>query len=506
MVDIRDEIEGSLALACREVGLRGFRAYCEWVREEALLPRQEEWAEIFLRDGDDVVVAPPGTYKSSLMRKMLEWLVGLDQESTNLWVMNTEPQSQLQVGAIGSTLEGMLVPRYKQVFPWVTPDRVRGWNKTLLFVMRRKVSDADPTLYGAGYTGAYQGLHPQRIFVDDMTDQRDVDQPSVMKVQREIMRGVLADRWRPVKGVLGQGRKVIMTRWGDSEDSDLLSTLRALGYRVHQYPIEGDYKWGRLLAPDVYDDQRLDAIREAKEAVVVGEEEIYSSSNLYQTTFMCNPGRAGGEIIKRGWWRYYHTLPETFHHVLHSWDLATGRGRGHDYTAYQAWGRADNGYYLIGLDRWRDVGSPLSVEREMQVQYTAPEGRLRPRQILVEDVGSSTGVVDYLKEQTALPILAVRPGTRDKKARVDAVLGLIEAGRVWLPANNAKAHEFVAEASAFTGRGDRHDDWVDCMTQAVRFMLARAGSNGEGGGAIVGGPKGDARWRNQSRVPSMSPR
>lgn len=488
-----------MALRCREPTIEGLKAYCEYVREEPLLPRQVEWAQIFLQDGDDVIVAPPGTYKSSLTRKVLEWLIGLDQESGNLWMMNTSDQSQLQVMAIEATLE--MYPRYQKVFPAVVSDKDRGWSKTAMFVKRRRIADADPTLFASGYTGNYQGLHPQRIFMDDLTNQLNVAQPVTMREQRALIRGVVYDRLKPIPGRPAQGRKVIMTRWGDNEDADLLSTFKAMGYRIHVYPIKGDYAWGPLLAPDVYDDQKLQDIKEAKESLVIGEEEILVSGGLYQTTFMCKPGGMGAGLIKREWWRWYHELPE-LKHVIHSWDLATGRGTRYDYTAYTAWGRADNGYYMIDLDRWQDIGSPQTVAEKMQVLYTAPEGRLIPREILVEDVGTSTGTVDYLKGETALPIVPVPPGTRDKKARVQSILGLIHYGKVWLPSQpewlRKKALEFVAECEKFTGEGDRHDDWVDTMSQGLRFLLKRASSTGEAGGLFTGGQE-KRRWPKRFR-------
>jgi len=110
--------------------------------------------------------------------------------------------------------------------------------------------------------------------------------------------------------------------------------------------------------------------------------------------------------------------------------------------------------------------------RRMELLY----GVHRPRWVLVEDVGTSVPVVDYIKQHTRLPIKPVVPGrlgrksgiVRDKEARLRGVVHLIEAGRVWLPATAPWVEEFIDECAAFPG--GQYDDQVDQMTQALEYM------------------------------------
>jgi len=91
----------------------------------------------------------------------------------------------------------------------------------------------------------------------------------------------------------------------------------------------------------------------------------------------------------------------------------------------------------------------------------------KPAQILVEDQASGQSLIQELKYQAALPIIAVMVD-RDKLARAEAVTPIIEAGKVFLPESAPWLNDYIDELAAFpTGV---HDDAVDSTTQALNYL------------------------------------
>lgn len=353
--------------------------------------------------------------------------------------------------SIADTIEQNL--QYRAVFPGVEPDKPRGWSHDTLFVKREDTNNPFATVYGTGIDGPYQGVHVDMIIVDDPTDQQDVRSQVTMQQQRERVRGVMLDRLKPGGSIIG-----ILTRWGEA---DLVRDFRDMGFEVLQYPIEGRYPWGRLLFPEFFSDEKLALIRTTKDR---GGEGL--STGLYMLTYMCDPGGASGSIVKREWWQFYTDVPK-MEYRIHSWDLATGR-QGGDYTAFGCWGVSENGYYLMEAGR-QSVTMDDLIER-MKVLAA----RDKPRVILVEDVGTSIPVVDYLKKHTRLPIQAVKPGSRDKISRLQGVVHMIEAKRVWLPVGASWVPGYIDELASFPGGS--FDDQVDQTSQALAYLEARPGA------------------------------
>lgn len=425
---------------------RSFPHFCAFVHERPLYPHQLAWADELQRPGaKTLIVAPPGSLKSTTCSYYVEWCIGRDQDDTTLLVMNTATQAMRQVMAMADTIEHN--ERYHMVFPDVKPDKARGWSHDTLYVQRKDSNNPYATVYGTGIDGPYQGVHVGRIIVDDPTDQQDVRSDVTMQQQRERVRGVMLDRLKLGGSIFG-----ILTRWGEA---DLVRDFRDMGFEVIEHPVIGRYKWGRLLCPELFSDDTLGRLRQTKDRGGGGV-----STGLFMLTYMCDPGAASGSMVKREWWQYYSTLPPMTR-TLHSWDLSTGRAGG-DFQAFGQWSVGEDGYYLQDAGHWRLTLDEL-IEK---MKYLAQ--RDRPQVILVEDVGTSIPVVEYLKTHTRLPIVAVKPGSRDKVARLQGVVHMIEAKRVWLPTGALWLREYVDEMAAFPG--GQHDDQCDQTSQALEYL------------------------------------
>jgi len=426
---------------------RDFNFFCEFVHDRPLFAHQKMWARELQTDQDTLIIAPPGTLKSTLLTYFIEWSIGNNPDFKVLHIMNTATQASRQVMAIADTIEHN--ERYQAIFG-IVPDKSRTWSKDTLYVQRTDKNNPYATVYGTGIDGPYQGVHVDMIVVDDPTDQQDVRSEITMQQQRERVRGVLRDRLNPGGKIIG-----ILTRWGEA---DLVRDFEDMGFNVLACPVEGRYTWGRLLFPEFFSDEALQRIRSAKDQGGDG-----LSTGLYTLTYMCDPTGAAGSMVQRAWWQFYNDQPE-FNRIIHSWDLSTGR-LGGDFTSFGAWGVAENGYYLF--DSLRDHLTMDGVIEKMRMLAN----RDRPQAILVEDAGTSIPVVDYLKKHTRLPIHAIKPGSRDKVSRLQGVVHLIEAKRVWLPVGKSWVAPYMDELAAFPG--GQHDDAVDMTSQALTYLEKR---------------------------------
>jgi predicted phage terminase large subunit-like protein len=444
-----------------------FAAYCKFVHDFEMCEHLHVWhKELYRNDvSKTLIVAPPETYKSTLLRYETEYHIGKNPDECTLLIMNTATQAMKQVMAIAETIEGNV--KYQEVFPHVKPDTARGWSKDTLFITRPNRERPDPTLYGTGIDGPYQGLHVERLIIDDPTDQQDVRSETTMSQQRERLQGVLIDR------VKNGGRIwAILTRWGES---DLTNTMKNMGFQVLEQPIEGRYSWGRLLCPTYFPDTRLADIKQGKQ----GDLASGMSGDLWTLTYLCDPSGSEGSMIRREWWKYYGEAPQFKGRPIHSWDLSTGRSSLGDYSGFGSWSVGENGYYMTSGGHWR-----LDMDGLIAKMLLFAETE-QPQKILVEEVGTSIPVVEYLEKHTRLPVYAVKPGSRDKVARVQGVQHIIEAGRAWLPNNQAWVHDFIDECARFPG--GQFDDQVDQMSQALDYLLKHGGYRYDAKPLFIGG-------------------
>ena len=96
--------------------------------------------------------------------------------------------------------------------------------------------------------------------------------------------------------------------------------------------------------------------------------------------------------------------------------------------------------------------------------------RHQPSKIYIEDAASGQSLIQSLKNNTRLPIIAVRVD-RDKVSRANAVTGQVEAGNVVLPSRAAWLDDFLDEVTGFPGV--THDDQVDAFVGGLTQMAVK---------------------------------
>lgn len=139
-----------------------------------------------------------------------------------------------------------------------------------------------------------------------------------------------------------------------------------------------------------------------------------------------------------------------------------------DYTVISAWATTpDNLLIWLGCLRLRcEIPDIPSHVAGMYARYGA-------RKAYIEGGGLQKGVGQFARRHpSGMNVIEFVP-QGDKLRNATDALCMAEAGRVWMPADDPAfpLEEVQAELLRFTGSGKEHDDIVDTLASAARFVM-----------------------------------
>jgi len=181
---------------------------------------------------------------------------------------------------------------------------------------------------------------------------------------------------------------------------------------------------------------------------------------IYAAQYQQQPVPPGGGTIKRAWVRRYDELPKSGL-IIQSWDVAHKQGEENDYSVCTTWRVHDKRYYLMDVLRGRFDFPTLRTKVSEQAKLH------KPSQILIEDAGFGTALIQELK-RTNFSVIAVKP-EYDKKIRMAIQAAKFENGQVFLPKDASWLRDLEDELFAFPN--GRHDDQVDSISQALGYEI-----------------------------------
>lgn len=249
------------------------------------------------------------------------------------------------------------------------------------------------------------------------------------------------------------GEIIMATRWATDDLSGRVIEKNPQA-EVLVFPAINDNN--EALVPELHP---LDKLLETK--TILGD---YFWSAMYQQS----PKPGDGQIFHEEFVKYYlpKDLPESFDEIIHSWDMTFKDSDGTDYVVGQVWGKKGANAYLLYQIRKR-----MSFTETLKAVKLLVEKFPQARRKLVEDKANGPAVIDSLKSIIS-GLVPIEPDG-SKIARAHACTAEWEAGNVWLP-NKAIAPwivETVDEITTFPFAG--HDDTVDAMTQALRYLFQK---------------------------------
>ena len=186
------------------------------------------------------------------------------------------------------------------------------------------------------------------------------------------------------------------------------------------------------------------------------------------------PAPAEGAIFKKGFVRFYkpEALPKLARTIL-SGDTAFKEKEENDFSVILAAGECKEegraGLYL--MDRWKErAGYPA-----LKVKAKTMGARWKPQAFLIEDKASGQSLIQELKQDTLLPVVA-RKVDRDKVSRANSCVPFWEAGNIYLPEGADWVDDFLEQLYGFPKLA--HDDDVDAFTQLVLYVILQTGGQG----------------------------
>ena len=207
--------------------------------------------------------------------------------------------------------------------------------------------------------------------------------------------------------------------------------------------------------------EALHAAREDKELLKRTQQEMGSFN--FAAQYQQAPQKISGSVVKPTWfWRF--DLAECSRNggrIVQSWDTAMKIGLGRDASACATFLERDGVHYLIDM---------LAAQMEypaLKRAVVAQAERFAPEVILIEDKASGQSLLQDLRAETNLPVLAQMPDA-DKMSRLLRVTPMMEAGKVALPKFAPWLAALEEELVSFPDA--RHDDQVDAISQYLNWL------------------------------------
>lgn len=443
----------------RRESVTNYASYCEyahdgrWIRGKAVAYLCDRVQTFLERESGApyeilVISMPPQHGKSMTITETLpSWYLGRCPKNRVIEISYSEDFAQLFGRRNKSKIE-----QFGNVFGVELADSP---NNNTEFELSNNIGGMISRGVMSGVTGRSCNL----MIIDDPIKNRQ-------EADSETYRKRVFDEWEnSFKTRLAAGAKVIIiqTRW---HEDDLAGRVIANEKHIEviNLPCEAERgdplgrREGEALCPEIKKDTTW--LREYKASYLTKD-----GSRAWNALFQGRPTSAEGNLIRRGWWKYYDVLPEMIQEII-SVDATFKGNEDNDFVAIQCWGKRNADMFLVDA-----VKAHLNFPETMQAIRDMKSKHPKVAMILIEDKANGPAIIQML--QMEIPgIIGVNPDG-GKVSRVNAISGAIESGNVYLPRNAAFTGDFVEECSAFPN--GKHDDQVDCMSQALnRFIYYSA--------------------------------
>jgi predicted phage terminase large subunit-like protein len=287
-------------------------------------------------------------------------------------------------------------------------------------------------------------------------------------------------------------------RWNDPTTGVSVTVMQ----RLHEKDLSGHVlesgEWTHLCLPARYerrhpfvwpDDPRTEEGEllwpDHMPEIELGKVEAQMTSFRAAGQLQQRPAAQEGEMLKRGWWRFYdpdllddgneHLLPR-FTHVVMSWDTSLKDRAKNDYVAGQAWGVYQADRYLLRLfhSRVNFQGTKTAI-REMR-EWALRKWPGASHRVLIENAASGPDAIEQLKREIDGVVKVVAEGSKEQ--RVEAAAPALESGNILVPGARmpdmdvgyvapAWVQELIEECSVFPN--GQHDDQVDAWSQMTNW-------------------------------------
>lgn len=349
--------------------------------------------------------------------------------------------------------------------------------------------------FAVGVGGTTSGRPANLLLVDDPIKSReDAESMTQRNKTWNYYTSALATRLQPEGGGAPPKQIVILTRWHpDDLAGRIMDTedWKEGRWKHINFPAikssPGKKKISRrMLAEDdprYVTPEEYRALSPAKRNVTDGEtkeplwperfplEELERRERLnpreFASLYQQQPYIEGGNLIKTEWWRSYPAdlRPQKFTSLVITADTAFKKTETADYSVMVVAGVDTTGdMYIVDIIRGK-WDFPELKQRMIRLNNEWRGKGLRA--IYIEDKASGQSLIQELKRESGVSVIPYKV-VNDKVARANAILPIIEGGRVFLPEESPWLDDFIDEAISFPN--GNHDDQVDAMVMAIDVL------------------------------------
>ena len=399
------------------------------------------------------IEAPPQHGKSEAVGAAIEWMVGL---CPNLKVIYASFSERLGVRANRKMQRALSSKKYQKVFP---NTKINERNSVATTGYQRNSEmiefvDTGGSFRNTTIGGSVTGETLQVGIIDDPVKGREAaNSKTVRNKTWDWFNDDFYSRFDEFAGLI-----IILTRW---HIDDLVGRLKeqgeeditVLSYKAIAEKDEEHRKAGEALFPE---HKSLEFLLKRKKR--------YTDAS-WQSLYQQNPIVIGGNLFKAEHWQYYTALPRLDYRII-TGDTAMKTAEQNDYSVLQCWGKSYDGKaYLIDQIRGKWEAPELKVQTQaFWNKHQAETDLAYLRSLLIEDKASGTGLIQTIRKESNIPVIAIQRNT-DKIMRANDVIPAIESGNVFLPEGASFLSDFLEEASQFPNGS--HDDQLDPMMDAV---------------------------------------
>lgn len=403
---------------------------------------------------------PPGSMKSVLLMMFSAWCLGRHPTWRIMWVSHTSDKAEDCSGRVRDLIRSA---EYQEVFPHISlredKSGVTHW---------KLVQGGSFLPAGAGKSIA--GYRFNLGIIDDpLSEQTAASDIEREKINTWYGRG-FRSRKLPKSIII-----VCATRWHVRDLNGALLDLAARNPKADQ--------WEYISIPAILDEKAaiflgaepgqsywpeyitLEDLRTTKESI---------DTLAWNSLYLQSPVGDTGIIFNKEMFREWpDDEPPICDEIIFSLDTAFSTRTTADFSVIQVWG-------IFYTEEEDENGDTISVPNAILInsvsgRWSYPELRKQtlelykkylPDRVIIESKASGQSLIQDMK-LNKLPVLPFQPD-RDKVARANAVTGILENGRVWLPMKKKFAAHVLQQALEFPKGA--HDDEVDAMVMALLYL------------------------------------
>jgi len=401
-----------------------------------------------------LVNVPPGTSKSTIIGvKFPAWLWGPAGDPSHRYIGAAHEQG-LAVRDNRLMRELVLSPWYQRLWP----TSLKGdQNEKLYF------ENDSRGFRQACAVKSMTGRRGHTVAWDDPLSPEKASSPTERETALRVLSETVPTRLNdPATSAI----LVIMQRLHENDPSGHILASE-LGYEHVCIPMEFEpsrriYTSIGWTDPRTEEGELLDPVRFPQH--VIDRDKKAMGSYAWAGQMQQRPSPMGGGIFKDEWWQYYKIAPAIEWRAIYV-DTAQKTKQENDFTVFQCWGRSKEGRAIM-LDQVR--GKWEAPELLVQARaFWAKHKDSHPaplRAVKIEDKVSGTGLIQTLKREGGVPVVAIQRD-KDKLTRALDTVAFIESGNVLLPEQASWLSDFLAEASVFPNGA--HDDQIDPAMDAI---------------------------------------